>query len=130
MPDRRGRQSHTRRYPRTARVNEVLREVVAEALEVVSDSDERLNLVTVTAVETDPDLRQARVFYSARTEGADEALMEQRVRLQAAIAKQTRLKRTPHLSFVLDPGVTAGWRVEEVLKRLVEGDGAGDEERD
>ncbi len=126
MPDRRGRQAQTRRYPRTARINEVLREVVAEALELVSDSDERLNLVTVTAVETDPDLRQARVFYSARTEGADEALMEQRVRLQAAIAKQTRLKRTPHLSFVLDAGVTAGWRIEEVLKGLDE----RDDERD
>jgi ribosome-binding factor A len=118
MPDRRGRTSHTKRYPRTARVNEVLREIVAEALEEVSDDDERLQLVTVTGIETDPDLRHARVFYAARTEGADEALVEQRVRLQAAIARQTRLKRTPQLSFVVDTGVTTGWRIEEVLKGL------------
>ncbi|MEA3076532.1 MAG: ribosome-binding factor [Actinomycetota bacterium] len=118
MPDRRGRTSHTRRYPRTARVNEVLREIVAEALEEVSDDDERLNLVTVTGIEAEPDLRHAKVFYAARTEGADEALVEQRVRLQAAIARQTRLKRTPQLSFVVDTGVTTGWRIEEVLKGL------------
>jgi ribosome-binding factor A len=118
MPDRRGKSSHTRRYPRTARINEVLRQIVAEALEEVSDTDERLHLVTVTGIETDPDLRHARVFYAARTEGADEALVEQRVRLQAAIAGQTRLKRTPQLSFVVDTGVTTGWRIEEVLKGL------------
>jgi ribosome-binding factor A len=118
MPDRRGRTSHTRRFPRTARVNEVLREIVAEALEEVSDDDERLNLVTVTGIEAEPDLRHAKVFYAARTEGADEALVEQRVRLQAAIARQTRLKRTPQLSFVVDTGVTTGWRIEEVLKGL------------
>jgi ribosome-binding factor A len=118
MSDRRGRQAPTRRYPRTARVNEVLRQIVGEALEAVSDSDERLHLVTVTGIECDPDLRHARVFYSARTEGADEALVEQRVRLQAAIAKQTRLKRTPQLAFVEDSGVTEGWRIEAALKRL------------
>jgi ribosome-binding factor A len=99
-------------------VNQVLREIVAEALEEVSDSDERLNLVTVTGIEAEPDLRHAKVFYAARTEGADEALVEQRIRLQAAIARQTRLKRTPQLSFVVDTGVTTGWRIEEVLKGL------------
>ena len=128
MPDRRGRSSHTKRYPRTARVNEVLREIVAEALEEVADDDDRLLLVTVTGVETDPDLRHARVFYAARAEGADEALDEQRVRLQAAIARQTRLKRTPQLSFVLDTGVTTGWRIEQVLKGLDTQHDRGDED--
>jgi ribosome-binding factor A len=122
MPDRRGYSAHTRRYPRTARINEVLREILAETLEEVSDSDERLQLVTVTGVECEADLRHARVFYSARTEGADVALMDQRVRLQAAIAKQTRLKRTPLLSFVEDSGVTTGWQIEAALKRIEERD--------
>jgi ribosome-binding factor A len=125
--NRRGRSSHTRRYPRTARVNEVLREILAEALEHISGNDDRLELVTITGIECDPDLRQATVFYSARTEGAEEALRQNRVRLQAAIAKETRLKRTPQLSFVVDSGVTTGWRIEELLKGLDERDEAGDE---
>lgn len=113
MPDR--------RYPRTARVNQVLREVVADALERVSDEDDRLLLVTVTGIEVDPDLRHARVFYASRQDGVKEALDEQRVRLQAAISKQVRLKRTPQLSFMPDPAVSSGEQVESIL-RLLDGD--------
>ncbi len=126
MPDRRGRSSHTKRYPRTARLNEVIREILAEALEEVADDDDRLQLVTVTGVACEPDLRAAVVYYSARTEGAGEALLEQRVRLQGQIARQTRLKRTPQLSFVVDPGVTSGWRIEDVLRGLGADHDAGD----
>ena len=52
-----------RRYDRTARVNEVVREVLADELERLSDPG--LGLVTVTGVEVTPDLRQATVYYSA-----------------------------------------------------------------
>ena len=107
-----------RRYPRTARVNEVLREVVADALERVSDEDERLLLVTVTAIDVDPDLRHARVYFASRQDGTKEALDEQRVRLQAAIGKQVRLKRTPQLSFVADPAVSSGAHIESILRQL------------
>jgi ribosome-binding factor A len=125
--NRRGRSSHTRRYPRTARLNEVLREILAEALEHISGNDDRLELVTITGVECDPDLRAATVFYSARTEGAEEALQQHRVKLQSYIAKETTMKRTPQLSFVVDAGVTTGWRIEELLKGLEHRDEAGDE---
>ena len=125
---RRGRSGHTRRYPRTARLNEVLREILAEALEHVSGNDDRLDLVTITGVETESDLRHAIVFYSARTEGAEEALQQHRVKLQSYIAKETRLKRTPQLSFVVDSGVTTGWRIEELLKGLEEGQGEGEKD--
>lgn len=111
-----------RRYPRTARVNEVLREVVADALERVSDDDERLAMVTVTSIDVDPDLRHARVFYASHREGVAEALDEQRVRLQSAIGRQVRLKRTPQLSFVADPAVSSGERVESILRSLKEHD--------
>ncbi len=122
MPGRRG-SGHTRRYPRTARLNEVLREILAEALEPGSDEDPRLELLTITGVVCAPDLRHATVYFSGRAEGAEEALSEQRVRLQGEIGRQTRLKRTPQLSFVADPGVTSGWRIEDVLKGLGGTDG-------
>jgi ribosome-binding factor A len=127
MPDRSGggRRSesrHAQRYPRTARVNEVLREIVAEALEEVSDLDERLELVTVTGIETETDLRRATVYFTARHEDAEEALMEQRVRLQSEIGRQARLKRTPQLVFKRDPGVEAGWKIEDILTGLRDAD--------
>lgn len=118
MTGRRTGGANARRYPRTARLNEVLREILADALEHIADDDDRLDLTTVTGVEVEPGLRHATVYYSARHDHADEALMEQRVHLQAEIARQARLKRTPQLSFVVDPGVTSGWRIEEVLKGL------------
>ena len=52
-----------RRYPRSARVNEVVRETIAEEVERLSDP--RLGLVTITGVDVSPDLRQATVYYSA-----------------------------------------------------------------
>ena len=118
MVDRRGSKGSRPRYPRTARVNEVLREVVAGEIERLSDHDDRLLLVTVTAVESEPDLRHATVFVSSLSDTAREGLEQHRVRLQAAIGRQVRLKRTPQLAFREDPGVVEGERVEEILRRL------------
>lgn len=125
MPDRRGRraggQTGGRRYPRTARVNHVLQEVVAEELERIADRDPRLALVTVTGVEVDPDLRHATVWLSSLSEETAEALAEDRVRLQAAIAHQVRLKRTPLLKFAADPAIETGTRIEEIIRELGDG---------
>ncbi len=119
-----------RDYPRTARVNELVREILADELERVDD--ERLELVTVMAVEVDPDLRHARVFYDSLQgeEGDDEVLAAfaaVRVRLQAAIGRQARLKRVPELSFRPDPAVRSGERVEGILRSLERPAEQGDE---
>ena len=111
-----------RRYPRMARVNELVREVVAEELELLLDDDPRVGLLTVTHVQVTPDLRAATVMLSSLPEGAADALAEHRARLQAAIARQVRLKRTPQLSFQADPAVARGQQIEDVLRRLRGGD--------
>ena len=111
----------SRRYSRLDRVNEALREVVADELELVDDR--RLELVTVTGARVDPDLRHAVVWYSAMTapatgEEVETALAQHRVRLQAAVGRQLRLKRTPELAFKLDPAIAVGTRVEEILRGI------------
>ena len=118
MVDRRGRIGSSRRYPRTARVNEVLREIVAEELERIGGEDDRLYLSTVTAVEADPDLRQATVLLASVSEEAAVALEENRIAIQAAIGRQVRLKRTPKLAFEPDPAIASGQRVEDILRGL------------
>ena len=131
MPDRSPKNSHRRgrragsertspRYPRTARVNHVLQQVIAEELARVAADDPRLELVTVTGVEVDPDLRHARVWLGSMTEAAAEALAEDRVRLQGAIAAQVRLKRTPLLSFAPDPAVATAARIEDIIRDLAD----------
>ncbi len=105
-------------YPRALRVNEVLRQVLAEELERLADADERLRLLTITSVDTSADLRSARVFVSTLGAEATEALEERLPHLQRHLGREIRTKRTPKLQFAEDPAVSAGARVEEVLRRI------------
>ncbi|MDA8038425.1 MAG: ribosome-binding factor A [Actinomycetota bacterium] len=114
----RGGDRPSRPYPRTARVNSRLVQVLGAAVERASEDDERLGLLTVTAVTTEPDLRHATVFFASLPGQAGEALAEHRPALQAAIAREVRMKRTPQLRFAADPAVAAGERVEERLRQM------------
>jgi ribosome-binding factor A len=106
------------RYARSLRINQVLREVLAEELERLSDADERLGLLTITSVETAPDLRNATVYLSTLEPEAAEALEERRIQLQRTVGRQMRIKRTPRLAFVADPAIKSGAAVEEALRRV------------
>ncbi len=105
-------------FLRARRVNEVLRQVLAEELERLADADERLRLVTITSVECSSDLRRATVYLDHLEASSTEALGERRAQLQSAVGRQVRLKRTPRLDFAADPAVAAGARVEEILRRI------------
>jgi ribosome-binding factor A len=126
LPGRRREKRAPAAYPRTARVNGVLREVVADALERMADTDDRLRLLTVTSVDITPDLSRATVFLSSLPPPAIEALAEQRIELQRTIGREVRMKRTPLLVFESDPAVAHGSRVEEILRNLREGQGDDD----
>ncbi len=118
----RGRNGPSHPYRRSVRVNALLTEVLADAVERVIDEDDRLGLLTVTGVESDPDLRHASVFFSSLPAETAEVLSEHRIALQRAIATEVRLKRTPTLRFLPDPAVAAGARVEEAIRRIHHGD--------
>ena len=115
-------------YPRSLRVNQVLRQVLAEELERLADADERLRLVTVTAVDTSADLRHATVYLSSLSEDAKDALVERRTQLQRVLGRQVRMKRTPQLEFAVDPAVVAGGRVEDALRRIRNSTESSDED--
>ena len=112
------RSGSSRRYPRTARVNEVLREILAEELERMADADPRLYLLTITAVQVERDLSRATVLLASIPEEAATALAEHRKTLQGAVGRQVRFKRTPQLAFEVDPAIASGQRVEEILRSL------------
>lgn len=105
---------------RMRRVNEVMREVVADAIASELD-DPRIGFVTVTAVETSPDLRSARVFVSVlgdeeARESTLAALSSAHGVLQAAINRELRLKRTPTLKFVYDESLERAQRLTDLLE--------------
>ena len=106
------------------RVNSILREVLAEEIEKMSDS--RLELVSVTAVDTAPNLRTALVYVDVlgreAGEGALEALRGAAKRLQSVIGREVRMKYTPALEFAIDPGITGGERIDQILRELKQGE--------
>lgn len=109
------------RYPRTARVNELLREIVAEELRAIDD--DRLESVAVTGVVVEPGLKHAVVYFDTLAGGDDDdevlaALGELRWKLQAAIGRQARLKHTPELEFRPDDVERTAERVEGILRDL------------
>jgi ribosome-binding factor A len=106
--------------PRMRRINEVLREVVGAAI-ATDLSDPRIGFVTVTSVETSPDLRTAKVHVSVLgdEEAREETLTGLRAShgvIQAKIAAETRMKRTPTVSFRYDPTVEQGMRISQLLE--------------
>lgn len=107
------------KYPRSARVGETLREIIAEDL--VRFDDERLAFVTVTGVDVDPELNRAIVFFDslAGEEGDEEiveALGDYRIRLQSSIARQIKTKKTPILEFRPDIAIRSSERIDEILR--------------
>jgi ribosome-binding factor A len=120
----------TATYPRALRVNQVLRQVLAEELERLADADE-VPMMTVTSVEVAPDMRTAVVFLASMPEETQLVLEEHRSHLQHLIGTQMTMKRTPRLSFRADPAIAAGSRVEELLRGLHQqrpGDEGGEDE--
>lgn len=111
----------SRRYARTARLNELLREILGDEVERLDD--DRLGLLTITGVEVDAGLEHAVVYYSSLAdEEADPeiqaALEEHRRGMQAAVARQARIRQTPRLSFRPDHGIRGGERIDDILRDL------------
>jgi ribosome-binding factor A len=119
-----------RKYPRVLRVNEVVREAVAEELAQLADP--RLELVTITGVDTSPDLRNAVVYYAQlgkHDPETSDALKSAAPHLRASLGRDVRLKYLPKLDFREDPAIEAGQRMEEILRDLNHGEpGSGDED--
>ena len=122
---KRTRSNHStqRDYPRTARLNRLFQEILAEELERIDD--ERLELVTIMSVDVDASLDRAIVYYeSLGGEDDDEEVLagldEHRARLRSAVGRQARVKRTPMLHFRPDDVERGARRVEDILQSLPE----------
>jgi ribosome-binding factor A len=101
------------------RVNEAVREVVSARI-AGGLRDPRIGFVTVTSVDTTPDLRQARVYVSVLGDDEERAatlagLESAHGVLQQSVARELRMKHTPTLQFVFDESIERGMRISELL---------------
>lgn len=113
--------SNARGYDRADRLSELLREIVAEQLERIDD--DRLQMVTVTAVDVDRELEHAKIYYTCldgndRADDVLEGFDEVRGRVRKAIGAQAKLRRVPQLHFLPDDVVRGAQRIEEILASL------------
>ena len=112
------------------RVDEAIRAVLSDA--ITQDlKDPRVGFVTVTAVQTSPDLRYARVYVSVLGDDEERAasldgLSSAHGYLQKRVAGELRLKHTPTIEFAYDDSVDRGLRIGELLNE--EAAGGGDDE--
>jgi ribosome-binding factor A len=107
------------------RVNEAVREVLSEA--VFDLKDPRIGFVTLTGVETSPDLRHATVFVSvlgteAKRRATLKGLTAAHSVLQGRLGRELKLKRTPQLTFEYDPSVERGVRMSQLIDELAPDD--------
>jgi ribosome-binding factor A len=105
---------------RMRRVDEAMREVLSDAI-TSEIKDPRVGFVTVTAVDTSPDLRQARVFVSVLGTTSERKRSLQGLRsahgfLQRKVADELRLKHTPTLDFAYDDTAENAARINELLR--------------
>jgi len=105
---------------RMRRVNEAIKEIIGTAL-AKELKDPRIGFVTLTGVDTSPDLSHARVFVSiygkqAEKDASFEGLRAARSYLQRLIGDELHLKRTPTLEFVYDASVDQGMRIQAILR--------------
>lgn len=110
---------------RAGRLGKRIGEIVATAIDN-EIKDPRLEFVTITDSRITPDLRVATLYYTVRGETLDEepdlaaaedALATARGRLRTMVGKQTGVKFTPELTFVLDSVPDAARHMEELLAR-------------
>jgi ribosome-binding factor A len=105
---------------RMRRVNEAIREILGDAI-ATELKDPRIGFVTVTDVDTSPDLRSARVYVSVlgsaeEREASLAGLRSSHGVLQGKIASALRMKRTPTLTFEYDESTERGDRISRLLR--------------
>lgn len=104
------------KYPRTARLDEVILEVLATEIDRLDDP--RLELCTLTGCEVTSDLAFATVWFT--THGTDDAasaaLVKATPRLRAVLGRSVRVKQVPELTFKVDPSIATGDRIDSLLR--------------
>lgn len=120
------------RYQRTDRINEQLRQEVSI---LVRDAvrDPRVGLVTITAVETSPELDHAKVYVSvmgddAEKEAALQGLQSAAPFIRSQLSKELHMRRVPELHFKYDRVLAEASRIESLLREVLPPEPAADEE--
>jgi ribosome-binding factor A len=118
---------------RPERVAHLMRREVADILQRKLRDPRVSPLVSVTDVEVTHDLSMARVFVSILPDGPERdrtlaALASAAGFVRHELASRLGLREVPQLKFVLDASIERGARVDDLLRRIGEGETIEDED--
>src|SRR5919202_2001682 len=111
---------------RIERINHLLRQEIADLLaREVKDQALSSALISITDVDTSPDLRSAKVYFSVY--GDEEVIKQAALHLKRAsgflhnnLKERLDLRHTPHLEFVLDRSLASGDRIMRLMRTIEE----------
>jgi ribosome-binding factor A len=111
---------------RIERINHLLRQEIADLLtREVKDAALSEAMISITEVETAPDLHSAKVYFSVY--GDDEVVEAAETHLKRAsgflhrnLKERLDLRYTPHLEFILDRSLARGDRIMRLMRSIEE----------
>ena len=117
---------------RIGRINEEIQKELASLIRNLKDPRVQDTMISITHVETTPDLRYAKVYVSflqeERAEGALKGLKSAGGYLRRELGHALQLRYTPELTWALDDSITYGAKMLKLINALeVEKDGESDE---
>lgn len=107
---------------RIVRINEEIQKALAASLRNVKDPRVQGTMISITRVETTPDLRYAKVYVSfledSKAADALKGLKSAAGYLRRELGTALNLRYTPELQWALDDSITYGARMLELINSL------------
>ena len=117
---------------RIGRINEEIQKELAELLRSVKDPRVQDTMISITHVETTPDLRYAKVYVSfLQEEKANDAMKGLKSAggyLRRELGNAMKLRYTPELVWALDDSITYGAKMLKLINSLETGEDEGTDE--
>ncbi len=103
---------------RQSRINEEMFKEAAQILRTVKDPRVSGAFVSVTGVDVTPDLKYAKIYYSAMQgdkKAVKKGLESSASYIRGQLAKNLNLRITPELTFVEDTSIAYGAKIEKII---------------
>ena len=121
---------------RRGRINDEMQKTLAEILREVKDPRVSEAFISITGVDVTPDLKFAKVYYSAMRGDKKEVYLGLKSCsgfIRRMVAQRLNLRATPEFTFVEDGSIAYGARISTILNSITystpeEGEGDGGEE--
>jgi ribosome-binding factor A len=107
---------------RIGRINEEVQRELSSLVRTVKDPRVGETMLSITAVETTPDLRYAKIFVScldkSKSKDVLKGLRSASGYLRRELGHNLRLRYTPELQFVEDDSIDQGAHILELIEQL------------